>query len=454
MANTDELVPEIDAEAEPIMVPELGVAMEPVGAPAIVETKTPSMLFLVGSLVGGNVTAMGLRMVGGILQAKCVLPAVLGLFGSIGLVLGYAPFLQLGILNGINRELPYFIGKGDRKRVLELAAAAQAWAIAVGVAVGVALAGIACWQLILGHWELAAGWFTNAILAVLLFYNTYYLQMTYRTGHDFARLAMSTVIENAVALVLVGLVALLNFYGICLRALLTSFVSVAFLYYWRPVRVGPHWNWPHLKHLFVIGAPIFIVGQLYAWWTVLNSTLVFSYMGNKGMGLYSMVLVAGGAMELLPVAVNHVMYPRMAEQYGRTGQLGDLIRMAIKPVLLSVAGVTLLIVVGWWLMEPVVRLILPNYVEAVPAMQWAILLSIVSSFATLNAVFNVVRRQRLYCVAIALGMAAYGGSLMWLIRGGVSLVAFPQAMLVGQAVFVLVCYLFVLYLMREDRRAT
>ena len=69
-----------------------------------------------------------LRMLGGILQGRCVPPAVLGLFNGLGLVVGYAPFLQIGISNGLNRELPYFVGKGDQQRVKELAAAAQAWA--------------------------------------------------------------------------------------------------------------------------------------------------------------------------------------------------------------------------------------------------------------------------------------------------------------------------------------
>ena len=232
------------------------------------------MLYLVSSLVGGNSVSLVLRLIGGVLQAKCVLPAVLGTFNSIGLVLGYVPFLQLGILNGINRELPYFIGKGDRHRVNELAAAAQAWAIVVGGAVAVVLFGVGCWQLVCGEFQLAVGWYTYAVLAFLLFYNTNYLQMTYRTGHDFARLAIAGVIENSVALVLVALVWLLHFYGLCLRASADRAVSVAFLHYWRPVRVGPRWNLQHLKHLLVIGAPIFLVAQIYAWWTVLNSTLV------------------------------------------------------------------------------------------------------------------------------------------------------------------------------------
>jgi O-antigen/teichoic acid export membrane protein len=451
MMNDSEPIFEIDADAEPMPVPELDVVMEPrpVAAPAAVETKKPSMLFLVGSLVGGNFVSMMLRMVGGILQARCVLPAVLGMYNSIGLVLGYAPFLQLGILNGLNRELPYFVGKGDRQRVNELAAAAQAWALAVGGIVGIALSGVGCWQLAHGEWQLAAGWFTNAILAVLLFYNTYYLQMTYRTSHDFARLAMSSVIENSVALVLVALVALLNFYGLCLRALLTASVSVTFLYYWRPVRVGPHWNWRHLKHLLVIGAPIFIVGQIYAWWTVLNSTLVLGYKGKEGLGLYAMVLVAGGALELLPAAVGQVIYPRMAEQYGRTGRLGDLIRMSIKPTILSVLGIIPVIVVGWHAVGPVIRFILPNYVDAIPAIRWSLLTPLAQCFLPINNVYNVVRRQDLYIVAIVLGMGAYVGSLMWLVRGGAELTAFPQAMLVGRVVFALSCYVLIVFLVRN-----
>ena len=114
-----------------------------------------ALFFTWSALAGGNVISLLLRMVGGILQAKCVLPAVLGLYNSINLVLGYAPFLQLGILNGINRELPYYVGKGDRQRVNELAAAAQAWALAVGGIVRHRSVGRR--MLAIGPWPMAIG---------------------------------------------------------------------------------------------------------------------------------------------------------------------------------------------------------------------------------------------------------------------------------------------------------
>jgi O-antigen/teichoic acid export membrane protein len=415
-----------------------------------------SFVFLVGSLAGGNLASMMLRLIGVPIQTYCATPAMLGLFGTIGLMQGYLPFLTLGVPNGLNRELPYFIGKGDRGRVVELAAAAQAWALIIGSTVCLILSSIGFWQLAHGEFKLAAGFFTNAVLAVLLFYNTYYLQTTYRTSHDFARLAISNVIESAASLLLLTVVALLSFYGLCLRALLTAAVSLSFLYYWRPVRVGPSWNFQHLKHLLVIGVPIFGVGQLYAWWSVLNSTLVPCYMGTAAMGLYAtVVLPAGTAMEMLPLAVCQVHYPRIAEQYGRTGQLDDLIRMSIKPTLFAALGMIPLIIVGCLLIDPVVRFLLPSaYFEAIPAIRWSFAAALTQCFLPVGNIYNVVRRQDLYGAAILIGMAAYVGSLLWLVRGGASLVDFPQAMLIGRIVFIIACYLLMYFLARKRPTTT
>jgi O-antigen/teichoic acid export membrane protein len=417
-----------------------------------------SIVYLAGALAGGNVISLVLRTVGVVLQGRFVEPAVLGLFGELGLVLGYIPFLQLGILNGLNRELPYFVGKGDHERVKELAAAAQAWAIGLGLVVGVLMLPLAGWYFAQGDLWRAAGWTTNVILAFLFFYGSSgasYLQVTYRTGHDFARLALANVLQNGLTLVLLVLVAFFGFYGLCLRALLAAGAASALLFFWRPVRVAPKWNLGHLKHLLIIGAPIFGVGQLYAWWAVLNLTLVATYGGGAHMyGLYMYVFNAGLALDSLPLAVSQVLYPRMAERYGRTGKLQGLAGMTVKPVILTVLGMTAVIVMAQWVVGPFFRLVLPAYVDAVPAIRWAMLASFVNSFYPLTNVFNVVRRQDLYVVPILLGMATYGGCLLWLVHGGVTLVAFPQAMLAGQTVFMVLCYVLVLYLVRKERAVT
>ena len=184
--------------------------------------RKPSFRYLVGALAGGNLVSSILRMAGGLLQARFTAPDMLGLFNGIGLIQGYTRFLQLGILNGLNRELPYYYGKGDHQRVQALAAVALAWALVLGTTVALALCGIAGWYLVHGDGWMAAAWLANAVVAFQFFYGSMYLQSTYRTAHDFARLSLVNVIQHVLALALVVLVAFMNFYGLCLRMILVA----------------------------------------------------------------------------------------------------------------------------------------------------------------------------------------------------------------------------------------
>lgn len=434
--------------------PDVEPELVPQEIPAAKIPPKRSLVALVGHLVGGNMASMALRLVAGVLQGRLVAPATLGLFTGIGLSLRYAPFFQLGILDGLYRELPYHIGRGDRSRAEALASAAQAWALAVGSLYALILLGVGAWNLAQGERWMAAGWFTNAVLAVVFYYKTYYLQLTYRTAHDFSRLALVGVVESVGSLLLLGLVAWLNYYGLCLRALLVGALGTGMLFIWRPLRVRPAWNFGHLKHLLRIGLPIFGVGQLYAWWSVLNSTLVLKYAGVEGMGLYAMVMMANTAIEFIPSAVSQVVHPRMAEQYGKAHRVSDLVRISWKPMVLTAAGLIPVIAVSWWLVEPVVRFLIPAYAAAIPAMRWGLLLPIVNSFYPMAGIFQIVRRQDLYGTALGISMAVYVGVQLWLIRDGVSLSAFPQAMLVGRAVFAVLCTGFALNLRRRERAAS
>ena len=78
---------------------------------------------------------------------------------------------------------------------------------------------------------------------------------------------------------------------------------------------------------------------------------------------------------------------------------------------------------------------------AVPAIQWALLLPLVSCFLPLESVFNVVRRQDMYLVALGCGIATYVVALLVLRPDDTNLTAFPKAMFVGRVVFTVVSYL-------------
>jgi O-antigen/teichoic acid export membrane protein len=434
-----------DVAAESKLVSE--TSQEPAAPPRA------NLASLVAALAGGNLLSNFLRLVGGLLQNRYIGPEVLGTFNGIGLALNFTRFLQFGVFNGLTRELPYHIGRGDQPRVRELAAAAQAWAIVLGIVVGVPFMAIAGWHAISGNYTLAAGWLSNGVVGFLFFYATMYLPATYRTSHDFARLSSVNVLQNAVALLLVGGVLLWGFYGLCLRAALPLLVGVWMLRRWQPIRVAPHWNLSQLRHMLTVGFPIFAVGELgVALWLLIDQSLVKEFLGDRGLGLYSTVLVAGGSMELLPQAVSQVIYPRMAEQYGRTHDLASILTMAIRPTMILVLGIVPVIASAWFLAAPLTKLLLPKYVDAVPAMQWSLLGSLALSFCPIFNAYNVVRRQDLYGVALVLCIASYFASLLWLIRGGVYLAAFPQAILIGRVVWAIAGYLLLIIVWRQHAK--
>jgi O-antigen/teichoic acid export membrane protein len=408
--------------------------------PAAADRK-PTFLYLVSALAGGNLVSSMLRIAGGLLQARYAAPDVLGLFNGIGLVQGYTRFLQLGVLNGLNRELPYYYGKGDQKRVRELASVALAWSLMLGTVLALALCGIAGWCFMRGDRWMAAGWIANAVLAFQFFYGSMYLQATYRTASDFARLSLTNVIQNALAVVFVALVAVMNFYGLCLRAILVAIAAALMLHAWRPIRVFPTWNWRDWLHLLVIGLPIFVVGELTQFWTTLEGTFVFDILGRRDMGFYAMVVVAGTTLEMLPLAVSQVIYPRMAEEYGRTHEIGGVLRMTLKPMLLTLAGMVPVVFLGWWLARPVTEFFIPRYAGAVPAMQWALLPPVLSSLFPIHNVFNVVRRQDLDVIGTLIGMLGYFHALTYLFANDASVSTFPQAMLIGRGIHLTACYL-------------
>jgi len=220
----------------------------------------------------------------------------------------------------------------------------------------------------------------------------------------------------------------------------------------RPITVPPTLNRADLRHLLRVGAPIFAVGQAYAWWTVLDRTLVLRLAGSEGLGLYGLATLALAAVNLLPAAVTQITYPWVVEMYGRDESIGPMFSYLAKPTLALVVLMIPVTAVGWVLLPPLVRIALPNYVAGVPAAQWTLLLALLMALHPVNNVFVTAKKQHLYFAAIAVGMAVYLFALHRLVRGSVELVAFPKAMVAGRAAFLGFCYAFILVLVGREHR--
>ena len=385
---------------------------------------------------GGNISSLVLRSLAGLVVARFVEPSVLGLFNSFSIPIGYARSLQLGVVNGFKRELPYYTGKGQPERARELAATAQTWALFTGSLLALGLAVVGAVQLYRGRLDLTTGWLAYAVQGFIIFYAQNYLDATYRTLGEFSRLALVKISESVVSLLSTVFAALFGFYGLCLRLLAIEFTNLALLWRWRPVRVKPGWNRADFKHLMRVGLPIYITGQMYFLWGVADANLVLIFGGARQLGLYSLAGLVNSTFVMIPVSLTQVLFPMMTQRYGSTGRISELYRMAGAPSLMVFGLMLPLVAAAWFLIPPAVGWLVPKYVGGIAAAQWTLITALIMSFTPINNIFNIIRRNELYLIAIAAGLAVYAAALYLLVRGGFRLEAFPQAMIAGKLTFV------------------
>ena len=325
--------------------------------------------------------------------ARWIDPYHMGIWNAALLVTIYSPILQLGVFNGLNRELPYLIGHGDKNRALRMAEAAYAWSwFLIGVSI---LCGalVAVWYWTKGQPERCLISITVAVI-VTCSWPAFYLTTTYRTGHEFGRLAKNTTAVALMGAALVLLVWRFHFYGLLLRISIFSILGVLALYYRRPLRVKPQWGTAQLVQLAKVGIPIWLVGQLFSSFISLDRLMLVK--STQVLGYYTIAIQIGAFVRQIPIAFGMVLYPQMAHRYGENHCAMDLWRISRKAAFAASALGFVVGVCGWVLLPAFVRMVLPKYVPGIRAAQWSSFLGFAMGFYQFDSIYNVIKRQYLY----------------------------------------------------------
>ena len=237
----------------------------------------------------------------------------------------------------------------------------------------VVLLGTAGFYLARGEFWKSAGWLANALAIVPFFYNDYQEDLPHRprvrnTGIE-ERCPVCGPLTAARTCSTVQLLWLMSTPRARRSIDCGALLSRQARQYGSKMGCNPLETSPANR------TPIFVVGKLFDYWLVIDQTLVLKLGGTRMMGLYAVVTMSTTALSTVPGAVNQVLYPRMTQKFGEGQTLRQLAYGYAKPIAASVAAVTPIVLFGWWLIGPVTRFLIPQYGDAVPAMQWALLLA-------------------------------------------------------------------------------
>ncbi|GGH14800.1 lipopolysaccharide biosynthesis protein [Mucilaginibacter phyllosphaerae] len=387
-----------------------------------------TMLHYAASQLVGNM----FRLISGFLTVRLIEPQIYGIFTGYGVYLGYILLGPLGLSNGLSRELPYEMGRGNDAYAGKLA---NSVFVVMTILGAIAASAFIIWGSVEAyhhHRDAAIVLFTYSVSAALVLMNKHFLPVLYRTNKDFkkeSKINIAVSIANVVTVVMVWYWGLM---GLCVRGIILIVFETSLLNYFKPYKLKFEWNKEDLKKLFKTGLPIFFVGQVNPQWTNIMNTLLFSFGGALNFGYFALCSITQATIGIIPNAFSQVLYPKMSRMYGEGKSLKTIYYSFRKAAYLQSVFIFGIAVIGTFIIPWVIPPLLPKYVNGIAAAQWMMFVPAVQSLSLMNNLFNVAKKQTWYFLSLIAG--AIGGTIYILIRlklGTFNLVFFPQGLIVG-----------------------
>jgi O-antigen/teichoic acid export membrane protein len=342
-------------------------------------------------------------ILGSVFAFRWIDPASMGVWHTLLLASSYATIVRLGLINGMGRELPFALGRGDVARAQRIAATSMAYTIASSALVALAFivalfplhnAGRA-WQVALP----AMGISTAANL-----YLAYVLAM-FRSESDFARLTRIHVFQAVTCLFLPPMIAMFGFAGLCIHTLVQSVVVAAVAHAARPLRVPLRFEPWLARELLLTGLPLFGAAYLQTLAAGFDRVILLQRGSVATVGYYAPAAAILAALAIVPGAVSTYVYPRMSYALGGGCRETVLRRMAVRAALASALASLPLVVVGWLAAPVVIERYFAQYAPSIPAVRWSLIAGLFWSVSPAAQVLGSVKAWRSLALFIAFVVA-------------------------------------------------
>lgn len=293
----------------------------------------------------------------------------MGIWTSMTVFEVYANFLRLGIINGMNREIPLNLGRGNHELVNRYAETTLGYTL-VNIVSLLLIAPVIFTNFTFDIYHIAT--ISVSIVRVCLTFYTTYLLGTFRSENHFKKLTYIQYFLLAVQIVL-SFLSFIGFYGFLLFQLLYVVVNAVLLHIYRPIKVRPTFHKPELIHLFKVGFPIFLASYVMSLVDTLPRLYIIYFGTSYQLGLYAPILILISAAQMLPNSILSYMYPKLLFEYGKNNNPKKIMKMLLEMYIFSLAFLVIIALTVLPLIDYVIKLV-PKYVQSVEYIKLSLML--------------------------------------------------------------------------------
>lgn len=366
------------------------------------------LVISISSLAAGGLLSIVLRFIGSIIQGRFVGPETLGYYTKFTIIPDYMFFLHLGVFTSLARQYPYYLGKGEGNTALSYAANALGWTHFL-CAIHAVVFFIPCFLAAShGDWFAALGWGTQIVLTTTSLY-MFYLGCTYRNSSEFVVWSKAQVISSISSLLFLPLVVLYHFVGICARYSLPNFISMLYAYLKRPLKIRPRFDQSILKKMITFGLPLMVFAYIStSLWVAIERTYILKMTDETTLGVFAFAGTLCAGLTAVATSISQVFNPRLGMLYGSSGKsMAVSFRYCMKCSLAGLAVMLPIVILAYWLLDPLVKLLLPKYVASIPIARCLCWLSLIPVIDLPKQLLMVARRTRQFGISVVVSFVLF-----------------------------------------------
>lgn len=326
----------------------------------------------------------------GFFTYRYIEPSLLGIWTLFTIYEVYANFSRLGIINGLGRELPYLLGKGDTESANIMASTSLYYSLISNLLLFVFVPIILFTQNIFWadmNYVLA---FIIVIAKIIMNSYTSYLSVTFRTSKNFNDLTRIQNILSILRLCSLVLVIFWGFIGLILRELILSAFEMYLFHNKRPLTLKPVFNKNSFFKLFKVGFPLFLVSYVFGVVETFPRLYIVQYGTIEELGLFSPVIIMLGLAMILPNAISSYMYPKMSFEFGQHANKANVWRIVILTAFASlITGIPMFF--GVYFFADHLLLLFPKYKDVIPCLKIASLSLLFIGYKSGGLTFAVLK---------------------------------------------------------------
>ncbi len=316
---------------------------------------------------GSSIIKALATMVVGLVIARYISPHDLGLWTTVNLALTYSVFLQSGLINGLNLELPLAYGKGEDIKAKLMAGTVQSSVVISALVVFVIGIIYFIFSPEQDH-KIKFGVLAIIFVIVFSFYQNYLIS-TFRSKSSFFKLSLIQILHSCLNIATLLLVIFYGYYGMIVKAVIVIFIYTLFLYFFRPIKVGLIWDQSSFRTLFKVGFPIFGLVLLDSFSATADKLWLIKFSNLTQVGLYSFAFYALSTFSLFSASVASYIYPRMTYSYGQSNDKSILWKYVKKITLLLFIVQIPIAIICYYLLPVIIETYFPEYILSIFAMQ-------------------------------------------------------------------------------------